>query len=199
MNKPKSIYNYVNKKIDRMFTILDTGEGKANMALLRKGLGKIPGEIPQLFGAILEDMPEEFLSDTGIATKEEWACYIALTMFAWHQQGHNETSDKMHTTDPVSMGTALRRLSYVNTDENSEERMLKRLQIILTSNDVLEFSYQIRNVIKLLSTNGIALNYALLAQDIYLWQFQNSRNQISLKWGQDFYKLSNVKEENNNE
>ena len=187
---------YVSGKIGRMQALSDTGNGKAYMAELRKGVGKEPGELPILFGTLLEDMPEDFMSRNGIPTKEEWSCYIALTLFAWHQQGKGLKTDCMHTGDQISVGTAFKKLKIALNDANAEERILKKLQIIITSMDINGFSQHLRSMIKMLAQNNIKLNYALLAADIYEWQFQDSRDAVNLRWGQDFYKRSKEKKEN---
>lgn len=197
MSRRDEIGKYVFGKIGRMKALSDTGNGKAYMAELRKGVGKKPGELPTLFGTLLEDMPEDFMSKDGIPTKEEWACYAALTLFAWHQQGKDLKTDCMHTEEPISVGAAFRKLKFALNDANAEERLLKKLQIIVTSTDVNGFSQHLRSMIKMLAQNNIRLNYALLARDIYQWQFQDSRDAVNLRWGQDFYKKS--KEEKDNE
>ena len=196
MSKKNDIAKYVSGKIGRMQALSDTGNGKAYMAELRKGVGKEPGELPMLFGTLLEDMPEEFMSRSGIPTKEEWACYAALTLFAWHQQGKDVKTDCMHTGDDISVGTAFRKLKLVLDDANAEERIFKKLQIIITAMDVHGFSRHLRSMIKMLAQNNISLNYALLAADIYEWQFPDSRDAVNLRWGQDFYKRSKEEKEN---
>lgn len=92
MSKKADIKSFVGKKISMFQAEAGKGDGKAMLANLRRGVGHEPGELPQLFGVILLDMPEEFMSGSGIATKEEWACYIALTLYALHQQGHTKSA-----------------------------------------------------------------------------------------------------------
>lgn len=198
MSKKNEIAKYVSSKIVRLQTLSDTGNGKAYMAELRKGVGKEPGELPILFGTLLEDMPEDFMSKDGIPTKEEWACYVALTLFAWHQQGKDLKTDCMHTRDRISVGAAFRKLKLklALNDANAEERLLKKLQIIITAMDVNGFSQHLRSMIKMLAQNNIRFNYALLAADIYEWQIQDSRDAVNLRWGQDFYKRSKEEKEN---
>ena len=75
--------------------------------------------------------------------------------------------------------------------------MKNKLQMLVTSNDMNEFSYHMKNIITFLRNEGIQLNYGNLAKDIYAFQFEDSRRRISLKWAQDFYREN--KEEKNNE
>ena len=201
MGNKKDIKNYVSGKIGRMQALSVTGNERAYMAELRKGVGKKPGELPMLFGTLLEDMPENFMSKDGNPTEAEWACYVALTLFAWHQQGKDLKTETgcMHTGDYTSVGAALRKLKLkldLVDDANAEERLLKKLQIIITATDINGFSQHLRSMIKLFAQNNIGLDYALLAADIYDWQFTGSRDAVNLRWGQDFYRRSKEEKEN---
>ena len=74
MSKKSEVQNFVSKKIYLLQAEAGLSSGKAMMANLRLGIGHEPGEMPQLFGIILSDMPEDFISKNGIATKEDWVC-----------------------------------------------------------------------------------------------------------------------------
>ena len=69
---------------------------RAELAELRRGVGRAPGEKPMLWGTILTNLPEEFYGRNGEPSRAEWAIYIALTMFALHQQGHDIKTECMH-------------------------------------------------------------------------------------------------------
>lgn len=200
MSKREKIKSFIMKKIKYFEAMEMQGKTNAELAKLRRGAGKSPGEVPELYGLFLKDMPEDFWSMDGRPTPEEWSCYIALTLYAVHQQGNLTRVKNMHTDNKVSMGTALRQMAAMqnegNRDSNKEERILQKLQILISSKDIKEFAYHLRNTIKLLKNDGIALNYAELAKDIYDFQFPDSKDKVSLAWGQDFYR---VKEEKENE
>lgn len=195
MSKKADIKSFVGKKISILQAEAGKGDGKAMLANLRRGVGNEPGEMPQLFGVILLDMPEEFMSESGIATKEEWACYIALTLYALHQQGRPLESQPMHTKENISIGRALSRLARVLNDPNAEQRMLQRLQKLATAVDMKELSYHLRGVIQILKSNGIPINYQDFAADLYEIQMPGSKKQVCFRWGQDFYREKNKKKE----
>lgn len=203
MSREWEIRLFMMKKLAYISKMSDQGEGKAYLSNLRKGIGHVPGEIPELMGILLTDMPEEFMSKSSTATKEEWACYIALTLFAMHQQGNDMNSHPMHTDKRMSIGTAMRDYVMQANDSNARERMAVKLQALGTSKDMNELSYHLKSIIHLLKSSGIPLNYAELAGDIYDYQFPERQPDVRLKWGQDFYrnvKLENkAKEESNNE
>lgn len=199
MSRKTEIYLFMSRKLNYLLAISNEGEGKAQLAALRRGIGQTPGEFPEIFGILLQDMPEEFMSEGEKVSKEEWACYIALTLFALHQQGNDGKTASMNTDKKVSVGLAMNDYVMSSNDSNARSRMAVKLQTLASSKDMNEFSYHLRAVIKLLKTKGIQLNYSMLAADLYEFQFQENKANIFLKWGQDFYrsKKSDRKEEEN--
>lgn len=190
MGKKADIQHFVGRKIDYLTALSDQGGGKAELALLRRGLGKIPGEIPEVLGILLTDMPEDFLSKGSKTTREEWACYLALTLYALHQQGNDPKISPMHTENRCSIGSALSSLAESYEDANAKQRLTVKLQTLATSKDMSELSYHLRSVVKLLKTKNIPLNYAQLAGDLYLYQDTTARSGVFLIWAQDFYRYT---------
>ena len=164
------------------FISLLAAGGKALLAELRRGAGRIPGEMPELWGILLRGLPDDLQSRNGEPSYGEWAIYTALTMFALHQQGNSESMHKKG----ISLGSAVSRLKKEDTDDE-EERILKRFNQVVTADDMQEFSHYLRNITALLSSDGIALDYAELAADIFRFQNPANRYKVRLKWGQDFY------------
>ena len=70
----------------RRLQVLPEPQRRAELAELRRGVGRQPGVLPALWGALLADMPEQLQGSNG-PSKAEWAVYTALTLFALHQQG----------------------------------------------------------------------------------------------------------------
>ena len=195
MSKREQIAAYVGRKITFLSEGSDSFAG-AELAKLRRGVGKIPGEKPDLYGFFLQDMPEEFWRLNGNASAEEWACYLAVTMYSLHQQGNSLKTHNLHTSaEGESLGRALGRLAMAQGDSNAGERMQKKLQMVITSNDIGEFSHHLKGIIMLLKSEGISLNYMELAQDIYDFQFEESKVKVSLRWGQDFFRKEKGKED----
>ena len=188
MGRKAEIETFVGRKIYILQAEADLSSGKAMLANLRRGVGREPGELPQLFGILLSDMPEDFWSKSGTATKEEWVCYTALTLYALHQQGYDAKSQHMHTDEGVSLGKAMYKLaSSYDGDPNAEQRVVQKMRILATSADVKELSHHLRGIVQLLKANGISLNYKRLAGDLYEMQFPDGKRKVCLRWGQDFY------------
>lgn len=183
--------NYVRKQLSTLNALRDTSGGKAKLALLRRGAGKVPGEIPELWGAFLTDIPEKMLSQNGDPTYGEWAVYLALTLFAVHQQGH---ADFIHT-EGIGLGSAASSLMDKPSDEE-RERILRRFGPVVTAKDMVGLSYHLRSFIQLMSSKSIGLDYVMLAEDIYSFQFLEQKKKVQLKWGQDFYYTKKTEGEN---
>jgi len=188
MSKKSDIKSFVGKKINTLQAESEISAGKAMLADLRRGIGHAPGDLPQLFGMILMDMPENLMSENGIATQAEWSIYITLTLYALHQQGYDAKSRPMHTNDEISMGNALAKLVKTYDDTNAESRIFQRLQAFATSVDMKEASHHLKSMIQLLGDKGIPVNYVILSADLYEFQFPEARNHVNLRWGQDFYR-----------
>lgn len=186
----KQVYKYTLNKIKFLHEIADTGVGRGMMANIRRGVGKYPGEIPELWGLIFDTMPEELLGKNE-ASPAEWAVYTALTLYALHQQGN----DKFMNVQDISVGKAASML--VKNDED-EDRIRRRLGLVVTATSPSDLAYHLRGVIQLLSREAIGIDYARLARDLYLMNYEESSKAIKLAWGRDFYirkkEDANVKE-----
>ena len=158
---------------------------KAALANLRRGVGRAPGDLPELWGTFLRDMPEEWKSKTGDPTKAEWAIYLSLTFYALHQQGHTLPGDSMDRQG-VGLGQAVRSL-VPSKEDPADSSIQKRFNALATATQPREIAQHLRGIIQLLRAAGIPLNYAQLAEDLLYLQFPDSASRVRLRWGQDFY------------
>lgn len=195
------IYKYVKTQMEllaRDGRALEQGGSKAQLAQLRRGVGKSPGELPELWGMFLKSMPEGLMGKDGRPSYAEWAVYTALTLFALHQQGHSEPMSA--EGEENRLGRAVRKLVLLGEDE---ENIRRKFSIAARADDMAELSYHLKTIVKLLGNSDIRLDYGDLAKDLYWFQFDNHADRIRLKWGQDFYRFSeaknNGKEEKNDE
>lgn len=185
MEKETAIEKYVRTQITLLAKddrVLGQSGSKAHLAQLRRGVGKVPGELPELWGMFLRDLPEELMGKDGKPSYAEWAVYTTLTLFALHQQGHAQPMNA--EGEDNHLGRAMRKL--VQNDEEENVRM--KLSIAARSDDAAELSYHLKTLIKLLAGSDIKLDYVDLAKDLYWFQFEKSADRIRLKWGQDFYR-----------
>lgn len=194
---------YVSSNQVRSFTLhhirrlssLSDGAQKAALANLRRGIGKPPGAIPELWGEFLLDMPEKMQSRSGVPSRAEWAVYMALTLYALHQQGRDPHTDSM-SREGQSIGRAAAQLVR---DEDDRPRIARRFNTFATASDPAELAHHLRSLIQLLRAEGIALDYPLLAADLYRYLSPTQTDQVRLVWGQDFYSYHKNTEDNHKE
>ncbi len=195
MGSQQEIKNFVYRKLKRL-QALPVNQRRAELAQLRRGVGHAPGEIPELWGSFLAEMPEE-LQGVKTASHAEWAIYLALTYYALHQQG-NETN---MNREGYGLGRAVRELAERNTSVQDWESssVLRRFNALATAKDIHEISHHLRGLIQLLRSakgGGIPLDYPLLAAELYGLQCDRSKfphisADIKLRWGQDLYRNKN--------
>lgn len=171
-------------------THCDESKRKAVLAEMRHGIGKLPGDDPDLWFMMFKDLPEELEGNGYGATKEENAIYYALTLYALHQQGKDLTNEFMHLKG-CSLGHAVAKLAAKDGDERTFETVRRRFNIMATSADEVELVWHLRGIIQLLRKESIALDYAKLAEDLYNYQFADKVSTVRLNWGRDFYSKFN--------
>ena len=190
-NKSAMIRKFVAAKLEWLHKMPENAY-RAELANLRRGAGKKPGDLPELWGTILQNMPEEFYGKNGEASKEEWAVYTVLTTFAVHQQGRSQ-NEWMSSECPF--GSAVRKL--VPNEDDSFERVLRRFNAFATAADIDEAAHYLRGLAQLLRSEGISFDYPELAADLHRFQTYEGASKMRLKWGQDFYRIK--KKENTEE
>ena len=182
MAKKEEVGRYVYGQIKLLTANMQNSGGRAALARLRRGAGKAPGELPELWGSFLNEIPDDLLSRNGEPTNAEWAIYLALVLFALHQQG---SSESVHA-EKISLGRAAARLMNEPSDEE-RERVLRRFGPVVTAKDMPELAHHLRCLIELIRSKGIRLDYVKLAEDIYDFRTDDARQRVQLRWGQDFY------------
>lgn len=180
----KEVSQVVHEKLQVLLNESNEAYTKAVLAKMRRGIGHVPGEIPELWGMLLENIPEKMLSKNGVPTQAEWAVYTALTLFALHQQGC-ERQKPMYVKGQ-SLGKAMRDL-VPPEDGEALKRIRRRFNVIATSSDIQELAYHLKSVVQLLRSAEIALDYPELAGELYLYQIPGRAAQVRLRWGEKFY------------
>lgn len=199
MSKVESIKQTVRQIIVTYFQVGDPRKRNrerpvnAMLAFLRRGVGKSPGDLPELFGFFLQEMPEELSGgkgDGGTPTAAEWAIYLALTLYAVHQQSRNPQKDPMHKHE-VRFGSAVRDLAKKRKEKPEESGILSRFNALMTAKSMPERANHLRAIVQQLRAHGVALDYGLLAKDLYDFQFPASEARVRLRWGRDYYSQKN--------
>ena len=76
--KTQDVKLYTAQQLYRLQALPDN-QRRAELAKLRRGIGHAPGELPELWGSFLLEMPESFQSRS-TPSAAEWAVYLALTL-----------------------------------------------------------------------------------------------------------------------
>ena len=179
--------NFVKDRIWYLINKEKDATVRAVLARLRRGVGIVPGSDPDIWADTLAGLPDEILSETGKPTQGEWAVHIALTLFATHQQGNDMKVKCMHQENQ-SLGKAIRKLADIK-GEGGEDAVKRRFNAMATSESIDEFANHLRGMVQLLKAEGVGLDYVQLTQDLYWFQNPDFRENLRLKWGQDYYRV----------
>ena len=131
--KTQDVRTYTEQRLRRLQNLPDN-QRRAELAKLRRGVGHRPGELPELWGSFLLGMPEGFQGNNG-PTAAEWAVYLALTLYAVHQQGNDQPMNRQHST----LGWAVRQLAERNTSAGqdwTEASVLRRFNALATAEEI---------------------------------------------------------------
>ena len=169
---------------------------RAKLAKMRRGIGEQPGAVPELWDLLFDGLPEELEGRGNEPSRAEKAVYTALTLYALHQQGKDLHSDFMYLENNT-LGRAVGQLA--RRSDGNEEAVIRRFNVVVTSADLTEFSWHLRNIIQLCKRESIPLDYAALARDLYEYQDLNRLDNVRLKWGRDFYRELSYREKVENE
>ncbi|PZG15594.1 type I-E CRISPR-associated protein Cse2/CasB [Nonomuraea aridisoli] len=160
----------------------DRSSAVAALAQLRRGAGKLPEEVPELWGMAgtellysERDLPER---DT---LKAEFALFSAITLYALHQQ--SKSGQDMHRPG-VELGTAVRRLMPGGTLDEPIRRRFVRLGTATTPKVLTE---RLREVVILLRNASIGLDYGILARQLYQAQDPDGLRHVRQRWGRSFH------------
>jgi len=182
---------FVKHKITKLSESKNESAARATLAKLRRGIGKEPGSMPEIWDVTLDGLPEKLAYKGSNPTYGEWAVHTALTLYALHQQGKDMKKQCM-SKEGETLGISLRKL--IKTEED-EKRVKRRFDAAATSDSLDEFSHHLRGLIQILKTQDIPLDYPALTEDLYRFQFPEVRDSVRLRWGRDFYRQWHDEEE----
>lgn len=154
--------------------------GRAEVAALRKGANRAPGELPEIWELTRVEVPD----GAGDApTREEIAVHTAMTLYAVHQQSRSECM----FVPGRGLGRAAHEL--VGTDEENPSARA-RFNALVTSTTVTELRHHLRGFISMLRARSITLDHAMLADDILHFQQPGGARKVRLTWSREYQFLS---------
>lgn len=159
---------------------------RAALASLRRGLGKPPGSVAEIWQFTLPDLEQDWRT-----AYRENAIHVALTHWAMHQQSK---SLPMHREDRT-FGQALRLLaSSQATDRKKPEEApaFRRMMALAASRNLTAITTHARGLIGQLRAAGFGFDYGAWAEDLFWIQVPGRAVDVQRRWGRDFYRLSDT-------
>ena len=192
----KAVSGFVNGKIN---SIIGREESyiRAALAKLRRGIGKHPGKVPDIWDYTMDNLSVAFISHDDEPTPTQWATHISLTLFAFHQQGKDIKQDPM-SKHGASLGSAVWKLVSESGAE-SQDAIKRRFDTVVTSNSIEELVHHLRGLISIMKSKSVPLDYPQLADDLLKFQSSEQRDMVRLRWGQDYYFTKGKDEGNDDE
>jgi CRISPR system Cascade subunit CasB len=171
--------------------LADQPRAVAALARLRRGAGKEIQQVPDLWGLIDTSLLHTPVKEGGPSPREEDltraedAVHVAVTLWALHQQSRRTGMHQRHRTEtPAGLGGAVRRLMPAG---DIDETILKRLVRAGHAPDLPALAVRLREIVLLLRREDIALDYALLAEQLYRWQQPGGRDTVRRAWARSFH------------
>lgn len=152
------------------------------LAELRRGLGREPGTVPEMWPHYTQ------LTVDGRLSRRLRAEHLALSLFGMHQQSHTQA---MHQPGK-SLGRALREFHQETREappgsDTTANAVDKRLAALATATSFPELAEHLRGVVSLLGSRDIALDYDRLYTTLVRWQDPKRRGQVVRRWGSDYF------------
>ncbi|GIF04424.1 type I-E CRISPR-associated protein Cse2/CasB [Actinoplanes siamensis] len=162
----------------------------ADLAKLRRGLGREPGDVPEMW--------RFYTTLNREGNKTAWLAgeHDALALFALHQQSQ---SRPMHRAG-VGLGTAVRALRNFNGDgaqkqsndrgtpkQDRIEAVDRRFAAAATASSRSELVLHLRGLITQLRGVGQGLDYTALHKDLANWEKPEEASKIRRRWGSQYF------------
>jgi CRISPR system Cascade subunit CasB len=161
---------------------------RADLAKLRRGLGKPAGTVPEIWDLTLAAVPPELTWDRDEPSRAEQASHAALTLYALHQQS---MSGPAHVPG-VGFGEVVGRLG--RGDGPSEAAVTRRFMAVATAESVDEVLTHVRGLVTQLKRAGRGLDYAQFADDVIALLTPGRETPVRLAWGRGYYRTARDKD-----
>lgn len=149
---------------------------RAALAALRRGLGKEPGEAPDVFPVLLPILPDGELSRW-----DERVAYLVASLFALYPDAP-PWPEAARERWQRNLGASLRRLAEQTDSEGPERRF-----VALLNSDVADLSHHLRGVVSLLKSakQPIPVDWVQLTWDLQRWN--DAERRVQKRWAGAFW------------
>lgn len=158
----------------------------AQLAQLRRALGKPPGTVPDVWGLTLDGIPDDVRGQA--REREELAVHLALTHFATHQQSRQAS---MHVAERP-FAAAVRELADRQARESGtdvhETPAYRRLVALASTSQLATTVTHARGLISQLRAADLGFDYGRYTEDLYWLQVPGQAVRVQRGWGRDFHR-----------
>ncbi len=154
-------------------------EDRAALAALRRGLGKAPGTVAEMYPHVVPYLPPD------ASRRDEEPFYLIAALFAWHQgiwSGDGETNK------PTHLGASFARMRTETTSDSVEKRF-----VALLNCDREDLPEHLRQAVGLLKSKDVPIDWLQLLRDIRYWE--TDRRTVQRKWSRAFWSTAARDEE----
>lgn len=171
-------------RLDRLQAeyLAGTPRARADIAKLRRALGKPTGSVPEVWEYTMAAVPSSLQWDRDEPTRAEDAAHAALTLFALHQQSMTVPAHQHN----VSFGHAVGRLAQ--KEERSQQAVTRRFMAVATAGSMDAMLTHVRGLVTQLRSAQIGFDYARFADDLRNLLDPQRAQRVRLSWGRDFYR-----------
>lgn len=146
---------------------LTEGEKRGALAALRRGLGRPPGNTPEMYPYVVPFLPDE------PPPWQERAYYLVASLFALHPMSTSSGNMGDHMTAARTQG--------------GEEALERRFTALLAAHpeDLPDY---LRQAITYLKSKDIAVNWDQLLKDVQAWGHPTRGDQVRKRWAMAFWR-----------
>ncbi|MGH2353251.1 MAG: type I-E CRISPR-associated protein Cse2/CasB [Chloroflexota bacterium] len=149
----------------------DLPPDRAALAAMRRGLGREPGEAPEMLPHVAS------MLDRDVREVDEWAYYLVAALFAWHPLPWPQREEAGRRS---SLGVSLARLSD-RTESGSAERGM----VALLNSHRDDLAERLRRAVGLLRSHEVPVDWTRLLYDLLRWDQLDRR--VQRQWARDFW------------
>lgn len=193
MGKTNNIaYNTAKSILIKLDSTRDASSTKALLANMRNSADKDISNNVDALAYVFSNLSYGEDDRGGELSYMEQAIFIAIQMYAIHQQsnvesvlkfGNNDENESREKKYKANIGDAL---ATLRSDES--ESIDKRFNAMITATNFNKLSYHLRQMIKILKSKSDAkVDYAKLAEDLY-WFMIGRKEEVRLSWARSYYK-----------
>jgi CRISPR system Cascade subunit CasB len=157
---------------------------RAELARLRRGLGKQAGSVPEIWELTVGAVPADLTWERDEPSRAEEAAHAALTLYALHQQSFPGPAH----VPGISFGSAVGRLAVGGGP--SQDAVTRRFMAVATAESADEVLVHVRGLVTQLRGERRAIDYARFADDILGLLTPGRETKVRLRWGRDFYRTT---------